>query len=317
MDYEHLFSSITLRDTTLQTRIFMDSMLDHLTGKDLEKQADYYGQKCKEGIGLIIIGRAEVTKKESSDSDFLSITEEKSVEHFKKLTEYVHESGGKIALQLIESGGSLLHPSQSAGQYQIMPEKDIYKMIEAFAAGAKKTKQAGFDAVEIVGSDGYLINQFLSSLSNTRKDKWGKTFENRMHFPLAVARHVREYVGEHFPIIYRIPGFTLSHDSTTEEDIIHFAKQLKYSGADLLNIGIGWNEKHSEQPIEVPEHKFLHLAEQIKSYVSIPVGITKQMTMKSAEEAAAKGITDTICLPESFTNQQKSNVSERKSNKNS
>ncbi|SDI59634.1 hypothetical protein [Alteribacillus bidgolensis] len=313
MNYEHLFSPITLRDTTFETRIFMDSMLDHPTEKDLEKYTDHYVQKCIEGIGLIIIGRAAVTMEESSGSNFMSIAEEKNVENFKKLIESVHESGGKIALQLFQPG-----PSQSIGQYQIMPEKDIYQMIEAFAEGARRTKEAGFDAVEIAGSDGYLINQFLSSLSNKRKDKWGRTFENRMHFPLAVARHVRSYVGEHFPVIYRIPGFTLSNDSTTEKDILHLAKQLKYSGTDLLNIGIGWNEKNLEKSIEVPERKFLHLAEQIKSYVSISIGITKQMTsMKSAEEAAAKGITDMTYLPKSFTNQQKSNVGERKSNKNS
>ncbi|MFB4163590.1 hypothetical protein ACE1TI_07020 [Alteribacillus sp. JSM 102045] len=301
MEPTHIFSPITLRDTEFKSRLFVDSIHEEVTGKEIKEQIVFDLKKAKNHVGLIISGRALVISNEKYGKGFLSVAADEDIDDLKHLTEAVHEEGGKIALQLFDIGETLVHPSVHTKTPKRMPEKEIYLMIEAFAKGANRAKQAGCDAVEILGSNGYLINQFLSPLTNKRKDKWGRTFENRMHFSLGVARHVREYVGEHFPVLYRIPALFLEEDSTTEEQILHLAKQLDFSGIDLLNIGVGWYETMSDSnSLKASEDAFLSAAERIKKHVSIPIGITKPLNnFDRADQLVKNETADMIAvLPE-------------------
>ncbi|SDH89724.1 2,4-dienoyl-CoA reductase (NADPH2) [Alteribacillus persepolensis] len=299
-DYS-LLEPITIRDTNIPTRVFLDAPHADQLDNTSDKLVDQYIHAHKRGIGLTIFGRALVSADDNEETGFPVITDEKYADRFKHIAEAVHENNGKIALQLFQAGRSLLSPSNQPDSYKVMPEQDIYQLIEAFAHGAKRAKEAGFDAIEIVGSNGYLINQFLSSLSNKRQDKWGRTYENRMHFPLAIARHIREYIGEDMPVFFRLPGITLKTDDTTAEDIVHLAKQLKFSGIDLLNIDIGWHRENQQE--DTPDvQQYVELAKQIKSYVSIYVGITKKLAdLQKAEKLVDQGVVDMVCAEDSLT----------------
>ncbi|WP_078556218.1 FAD-dependent oxidoreductase [Bacillus alkalicellulosilyticus] len=288
MKYPHLFSPVSINTLQLKNRVMMGSMHIGLEGEEngLAKLIAFYERRAIGDVGLIVTGGAAVCPEGSGGRDFMSIYKDEDVSYWKPLTEAIHKQNGKIALQLFHAGRYAYKAmtgfdpvAPSAIKSPINPdtpvaltEKEIKRTIDAFAQGAIRAKKAGFDAVEIMGSEGYLVNQFISPVTNQRTDLWGGSFTKRIRFPLAIVHAIRASVGPDYPVIFRMSGLDLIDDSTTIEETVTLAEQLEKAGVDALNIGIGWHEsKVPTISMKVPRMKFVPIAGKIKAAVSIPV----------------------------------------------
>lgn len=252
----------------------------------IERMVTFYQRRAKEHVGLIVTGGVAISPEGSGGHHFLAIYEEKHIDDLKKIADGVHEVGGRIALQLLHAGRyaekaitgldpvapSAIKSPINRDVPKALSDEEITKIIQAYAEGARRAKEAGFDAIEIMGSEGYLINQFISPVTNQRTDEWGGNFRNRIRFPLEVVKAVRKAVGDDYPIIFRMSGLDLIDHSTTESETLELAKQLQQASVNALNIGIGWHE--SQVPtisMKVPRVNFVPIATKIKQSVSIPV----------------------------------------------
>ncbi|MFZ4454073.1 oxidoreductase [Salibacterium aidingense] len=300
MKKSHLFSPFHLSNLTLQSRIILE-----YAENTLDKKTAYYVQCAKDQIGLIITNGAADTPAGSNREEAMNTAE---LDEWRPVIHRVHEAGGAIALQLFHTGRyaykgekSSDPAASSARLYPDKPEKmelhDIYQSIQAFADGALKAREAGFDAVEIGAAEGYLIHQFLSPYTNKRTDQWGGTFEKRLHFPLAVARHVREYTDAEFPIIFHLSGRDLSNHRDIEDETITLAEQLEASGIDMLHIGTGLNETR-RSPLSSEDYAcFIKAASAIKNHVSIPVAASYQRNrMEEADKILSDADVDLISI---------------------
>ncbi|RKD68141.1 2,4-dienoyl-CoA reductase [Sinobaca qinghaiensis] len=302
MSYPALLSPISINQLVLPTKVMMGSMHVGLEGEEngLEKMKAFYVRRAREHVGLIVTGGAAVTPEGSGGANFMSLYQDKDIEQWTELTEAVHEAGGRIAVQLFHAGRYAykaltgLDPvSASALQSSINPdvpvelsEENIQRTIQAFSDAAVRAKKSGFDAVEIMGSEGYLLNQFMSPLTNHRTDQWGGSFENRLRFPLTVAEAVRRAVGPDYPVIFRMSGLDLMEGSTTEEETIIWAGKLEEAGMDALNIGIGWHESRTPTiTMKVPRNYFTPVAASIKKRVTIPVITSNRINNPEDAEA--------------------------------
>ncbi|WP_283153186.1 FAD-dependent oxidoreductase [Guptibacillus hwajinpoensis] len=289
MKWEKLFKPIQLRRLTLPNRVMMGSMHLGMEGNKDQEDAliSFYTERSGEnGPGLIVTGGISVSPEGDGGHHFLGFYRDDDLRVMKRLTSSVHTANGRIAAQLFHAGryaysemngipsvapSSIKSPIHRETP-QELNELDILNLLESYAEAARKAKEVGFDAVEIMGSEGYLINQFLSPRTNERADKWGGNFENRTRFAIEVLKAVRKAVGEDYPVIFRMSGLDLVPDSSTPEETVQLATKLEDHGADILNIGIGWHE--STVPtisMMVPRAGFIEPALQIKEAVTIPV----------------------------------------------
>lgn len=282
----------------------------------IEKLTEFYKLRAKHDVGLIVTGGAAVNPEGSGGLDFMTIYEEEDVQRWKPLTQGVHDEGGAIALQLFHAGRyaykamtqldpvapSPLQSPINPDQPRELTEEDIERTIEDFAQGARRAKEAGFDAVEIMGSEGYLINQFLSPVTNRRTDNWGGSFEKRLQFALKITESVRKAVGPHYPVLFRMSGLDLIEGSTTEMETLQLAKRVEKAGADLLNIGIGWHEsKVPTISMKVPRMKFVPVAEQIAQEVEIPVVASNRINdPQDANDILEKGTVQLVSMARPF-----------------
>lgn len=318
MSDQLLFQPIKINSLTLQSRVIMGSMHVGLEGEEngLEKLIAFYKERAKNRVGLIVTGGAAVTPEGSGGIHFMSIYKDEDVEYWKPLTKAVHEVGGKIALQLFHAGRYAYKAltgynvvAPSAIQSPINPDlpvaltnEQVHATISAFGSAARRAKEAGFDAVEIMGSEGYLINQFTSPVTNQRDDEWGGSFEKRIRFSLEIVKAVRENVGPSYPIVFRMSGLDLIENSTTEEETKIWAKELEKASVDLLNIGIGWHEsKVPTISMKVPRNRFVPVATAIKNAVSIPVIASNRINSSDdAEQILKSGGADIISMARPF-----------------
>ncbi|HHY21473.1 MAG TPA: FAD-dependent oxidoreductase [Bacilli bacterium] len=318
MSYPAIFSKKKINTMTLQSRVLMGSMHLGLEGVEggTDKLIAFYSRRASEHIGLIVTGGVAVNAEGAGGSSFMKIYRDEDVEDLKRLTAAVHEKGGKIALQLFHAGRyaykaetGIQPVAPSAIRSPINPDTpralssdEVLETIKAFGEGAKRAKEAGFDAVEIMGSEGYLINQFISPVTNQRDDDWGGSFEKRIRFPLAVVNSVREAVGSDYPVIFRISGLDLIDNSTTEEETLILAKELETAGVDALNVGIGWHE--SQVPtisMKVPRGYFVPVATKMKEVVSIPVIASNRINNPNdAEDILREGKADFVSMARPF-----------------
>ncbi|WP_096185928.1 oxidoreductase [Evansella halocellulosilytica] len=323
MGCEAIFQQATVKSLTMKSRIIMGSMHVGLEGLEngVEKLTEFYKARARHHVGLIVTGGAAVNPEGSGGTDFMTIYEEEDIERWKPLTSGVHDEGGAIALQLFHAGRyaykaltgydpvapspiqSPINPDQPIE----MTEEDIQRTIQDFAEGARRAKEAGFDAVEIMGSEGYLINEFTSPVTNKRTDQWGGSFERRISFSLLITEAVRKAVGENFPILFRMSGLDLIENSTTEEETIQWAQALEKAGADVLNVGIGWHESRVPTiSMKVPRLKFVPVAENIRRNVSIPVIASNRINdPKDAEAVLQKGTVDFVSMARPFLADEK------------
>ncbi len=270
-------------------RVMMGAMHLGLEGRQNAEEdlIRFYTERLKYvGPGLIVTGGVSVSPEGEGGAHFLGFYREEDRSRLKRLTERIHESGGQVAAQLFHAG-RYAYPDLS-GEEAVAPSairspihqhtpraltaEDIRHLIHCFADSAKQAQNLGFDAVEIMGSEGYLINQFLSPVTNKRDDEWGGDFDRRMHFAIEIVRHIRKRVGLNYPVIFRLSGADLVDNSTSEEETVQFAKRLEANGVDAVNIGIGWHEsKVPTISMMVPRGGFIEVARKIKNNVSIPV----------------------------------------------
>jgi len=285
---EKLLEPITVKSVTLRNRVVMPAM--HLgyceNGHVTRRLIDFYVERAKNQVGLIIVGGCYINKFAMGAPSMIGISDDKFIPGLKALTMEVKSHGAKIAAQLYHSGryafsmliGDKAHaPSSIASKLtreipKRMTLEDIEQTIEDYGEAARRAKEAGFDAVEILSSAGYLIGQFLSPLTNRRIDKYGGNLRQRMTFALEVVEHVREKVGVNFPVIFRVSGDDFMEGGNDFHEIKVFAAKLEDAGVDVINVTGGWHETTIPQlTMNVPRGAYVYLAENIKDAVEIPV----------------------------------------------
>ncbi|HEX2894372.1 MAG TPA: NADPH-dependent 2,4-dienoyl-CoA reductase [Marmoricola sp.] len=308
--YGHLLAPITIGDLTLRNRAVMGSMHTGLEDFfwDVPKLAAYFAARARGGVGLIITGGYAPNKRGWLKPFASEMTTRLQAERHKQVTDAVHEEGGAIALQVLHAGRYAYHPfsvSASATKAPINPfrasalsTRAVDRTASDFARAAGLARRAGYDAVEVMGSEGYLINQFLAERTNQRSDAWGGTAEKRMRFPVEVVRRTRETVGDGFPIIYRISLLDLVEGGQTWDEVVTLAHRLEEAGATVLNTGIGWHEARVPTIItQVPRGAWTWATARLKQEVGIPVCASNRInTPELADRLVADGTADLVSM---------------------
>ncbi|MCL5042914.1 MAG: NADPH-dependent 2,4-dienoyl-CoA reductase [Gammaproteobacteria bacterium] len=312
--YPHLLAPLDLGFTTLRNRSLMGSMHTGLEERPngFERMAAYFAERAKGGVGLIVTGGIGPNEEGSVGKGAAKLTTPEEAEHHSVVTKAVHEAGGKICMQILHAGRYAYTPdlvSASAVRAPINPftpkeldEAGIEKQINDFVNCAKLAQQAGYDGVEIMGSEGYFINQFLVSHVNKRTDRWGGSYENRMRLPVEIVRRVREGVGANFIIIYRLSMLDLIEDGSTWDEVVMLAKAIEQAGATIINTGIGWHEARIPTiATKVPRGAFTKVTAKLKGEVSIPLVTTNRInTPEVADQVLADGDADMISMARPF-----------------
>ena len=309
-NYPHLLAPLDLGFTTLKNRVLMGSMhvgLEEVEG-GYDRMAAFYAERAAGGVGLIVTGGISpndhgVTFHGGSKLDTLE-----EAEKHKVITQAVHNAGGKIALQILHTGRysyQAENVAPSAIQAPINPVKphaltsaEVNQTIADFANCAKLSQIAGYDGVEIMGSEGYLINEFIAARTNHRDDEWGGSYENRIRFPIEIVKRTRAEVGENFIIIYRLSMLDLVEGGSTLEEVIQLAKEIEKAGATIINTGIGWHEARIPTiATKVPRAAFTWVTKKLKGSVQIPLVTSNRInTPEMAEHVLAQGDADMVSM---------------------
>ncbi|MEZ8881035.1 NADPH-dependent 2,4-dienoyl-CoA reductase [Vibrio lentus] len=312
--YPHLLEPLDLGFTQLRNRVLMGSMHTGLeeNKEGLHKLAAFYEERARGGVGLIVTGGFSPNLRGRLTPFSAEFSKVKHAKAHQVVTEAVHKHGGKIALQLLHAGRYAMHPfAQSASGIKApiakfapseMSPRQIKKTIDAFANSAELAQVAGYDGVEIMGSEGYLINQFICKRTNMRYDEWGGSYEKRMRFPLEIVKSIREAVGDDFIIIFRLSMLDLVEQGSTFEDVVLLAQKLEEAGVTIINTGIGWHEARVPTiATQVPRGAFSWVTEKVKPYVSIPVVTCNRInTPEEAERILSSGQADMVSMARPF-----------------
>jgi len=310
MPYHALLSPLTIGDLTLRNRVVMGSMHTGLEdrARDLPKLAAYFAERARGGVGLIVTGGYSPNKRGWLKPFASQLSSRPQAMRHRALTGAVHDEGGAIALQVLHAGRYGYTPfsvSASAIKAPINPftphamsSRQVDQTVSDFARAVGLAKEAGYDAVEIMGSEGYLINQFLAERTNQRTDAWGGTAVNRMRFPVEVVRRARESVGAGFPIIFRLSLIDLVDGGQTWEETVELALALEEAGVSVLNTGIGWHEARVPTIITpVPAGAWVPYTARLKESVSVPVCASNRInTPDLAESILANGQADLVSM---------------------
>ena len=312
--YPHLLAPLDLGFTTLPNRVLMGSM--HVGLEEVKdgfaRMAAFYAERAAGGVGLIVTGGIAPNDRGRPMPGGARLTNEAEAEKHKPVTEAVHKAGGKIALQILHFGryayhGDLVAPS--ALQAPINPMKpqalsteEVEQTIEDFVRCAALAQSAGYDGVEIMGSEGYLINEFIAARTNQRDDAWGGAYENRIRFPVEIVRRTRERVGRNFIIIYRLSMLDLVEGGSTLDEVVQLAQAVEAAGATIINTGIGWHEARIPTiATKVPRAAFGWVTRQLMGKVGIPLVATNRInTPEVAEQLLADGYCDMVSMARPF-----------------
>jgi len=308
--YPHLLEPLDLGFTTLRNRVLMGSMHTNLEeAKDgFAKLAAFYAERARGGVGLIVTGGIAPNLRGRLTPFGAQLSWPWQVRKHRVVTEAVHHAGGKIALQILHGGRYSYHPlsvAPTALKSPITPfkpsalsERGIRKTIRDYADCARLAQRAGYDGVEIMGSEGYLINQFIAARTNRRTDAWGGEYANRMRFPLEVVKAVRAAVGPEFIVIFRLSMLDLVPDGSSWEEVVQLAKAIETAGATILNTGIGWHEARVPTiAAMVPRGAYAWVTKKLKGEVGIPLITTNRInTPEVAEEILAAGSADMVSM---------------------
>jgi len=308
--YPNLLKPLDLGFTTLKNRVLMGSM--H-TGLEEEKNgfsklASFYEERAKGGVGLIVTGGISPNFRGRLAPFGSEMSKPWHVGKHRQVTDAVHKYGSKICLQLLHAGRYSYHPfslAPSAIKAPINPfkpkamsEHQIKNTIKHYARGAKLAQKAGYDGVEIMGSEGYLINQFLCPRTNKRDDNWGGSFENRMRFPLEIVKAVRAAVGEKSIIIFRLSMLDLVEDGHQLDEVLQLGKLLEQAGVTIINTGIGWHEARVPTIVtSVPRGAFSWITERVRRELSVPVvAVNRINTPEIAEHILESNQADMVSM---------------------
>ncbi|ABM19155.1 MULTISPECIES: NADPH-dependent 2,4-dienoyl-CoA reductase [Marinobacter] len=312
--YPNLLKPLDLGFTTLRNRTLMGSMHTGLeeVKNGFERLAAFYAERARGGVGLIVTGGIGPNTEGAVFQHAAKMNTEEESDKHKVITKAVHDEGGKICMQILHAGRYAYSPelvAPSAIQAPINPfkpreldEAGIQKQIDDYVNCAALAQRAGYDGVEIMGSEGYFINQFIVAHTNHRTDQWGGSYENRIRLPLEIVRRVRERVGENFIIVYRLSMLDLIEDGSTWEEVVHLAKEIEKAGATIINTGIGWHEARVPTiATSVPRAAFTKVTARLKGEVSIPLVTTNRINMPDvAEKVLADGDADMVSMARPF-----------------
>ena len=312
--YEKLLSPLDLGFTTLKNRVLMGSMHTMLeeAKNGFERAAVYYAERARGQVGLIVTGGISPNEEGRVAPHSAMLTNAEEVAQHTLITEAVHKEGGKICMQILHSGRYAYHHqavAPSAIRAPINPlvpkemtEEDILRTIADYASCAKLAQEAGYDGVEVMGSEGYLINEFIAKRTNHREDDWGGSYENRMKFPIEIVKSVRAAVGSHFIIIYRLSMLDLVEGGSTWEEVVELAKAIEQAGATIINTGIGWHEARIPTiGTVVPRGGFAWVTKRMMGEVNVPLIATNRINMPDvAEEILQDGCADMVSMARPF-----------------
>ncbi|TLP55067.1 MULTISPECIES: NADPH-dependent 2,4-dienoyl-CoA reductase [Pseudomonas] len=312
--YPNLLAPLDLGFTTLRNRTLMGSMHTGLEERPggFERMAAYFAERARGGVGLMVTGGIAPNEEGGVYAGAAKLSTEQEAEKHRIVTEAVHAAGGKICLQILHAGRYAYSPKQvapSAIQAPINPfkpreldEEGIEKQIADFVTCASLAQRAGYDGVEIMGSEGYFINQFLAAHTNQRTDRWGGSYANRMRLAVEIVRRVREAVGAQFIIIFRLSMLDLVEGGSNWEEIVQLAKAIEQAGATLINTGIGWHEARIPTiATKVPRAAFSKVTAKLRGAVSIPLITTNRInTPEVAEAVLAEGDADMVSMARPF-----------------
>ncbi|MFD6877624.1 MULTISPECIES: FAD-dependent oxidoreductase [unclassified Streptomyces] len=312
--YPHLMSPLDLGFTTLPNRVIMGSMHTGLEEHEggFERLAAFYAERARGGVGLIVTGGiAPNDAGRPFEGGSRLTTEEEAAEH-RVITDAVHAEGGRIAMQILHFGRYAYHEdlvAPSALQAPISPfvpnelsDIEVERTVEDFVRAARLAKLAGYDGVEIMGSEGYLINEFIAAATNRRTDRWGGAYENRVRFPLEIVRRTRQAVGEDFILVYRLSMLDLIPGGSTLDEVVRLAKEVEAAGATIINTGIGWHEARIPTiATSVPRGAYTWVTKRLMGAVSVPLVTSNRInTPEIAEELLADGRADLVSLARPF-----------------
>lgn len=312
--YPHLLAPLDLGFTTLKNRVLMGSMhtgLEEATNGH-ERMAAYFAERARGGVGLIITGGIGPNTEGGTHPNTKMLVTEEDLAGHRQITDAVHAYDGKICMQILHTGRYAYSPDSvapSAIKSAINPftpralsNEEIYKQIDDFVFTSIQAQKAGYDGVEIMGSEGYFLNQFIAARTNQRDDDWGGSYENRIRLPIEVVRKVREAVGEHFIIIFRLSMLDLVDGGSTAEEVIQLGKAVEKAGATIINTGIGWHEAQIPTiATKVPRAAFTWVTARFRKELSVPVITSNRInTPEVAEEVLARGDADMVSMARPF-----------------
>ncbi|KWS87607.1 MULTISPECIES: NADPH-dependent 2,4-dienoyl-CoA reductase [Pseudomonas syringae group] len=312
--YPHLLAPLDLGFTTLRNRTLMGSMHTGLEERPggFERMAAYFAERARGGVGLMVTGGIAPNEEGGVYDGAAKLTNAEEAEQHRIVTRTVHEAGGKICLQILHAGRYAYSRKQvapSAIQAPINPftpreldEEGIEKQIADFVTCSTLARSAGYDGVEIMGSEGYFINQFLAAHTNHRTDRWGGSYENRMRLAVEIVTRVREAVGADFIIIFRLSMLDLVEGGSTWEEIVQLAKAVEQAGATLINTGIGWHEARIPTiATKVPRAAFSKVTAKLRGSVKVPLITTNRInTPEVAERILSEGDADMVSMARPF-----------------
>ncbi|WP_269154565.1 NADPH-dependent 2,4-dienoyl-CoA reductase [Rahnella perminowiae] len=312
--YPHLLAPLDLGFTQLKNRVLMGSM--HTGLEELEdgpeRLAAFYAERAAAGVGLIVTGGISPNAEGVVYQGGSVLAEQEHITHHRIVTDAVHAAGGKIALQILHAGRYSYQPhpvAPSALQAPInrftphaLSEEEIESTLADFARCARLAKESGYDGVEIMGSEGYLINQFLAARTNQRTDRWGGSADNRMRFATEAVRRVRETCGREFIIIYRLSMLDLVEEGSDWQEVETLAQRIEQAGASMINTGIGWHEARIPTiATMVPRAAFSWVTQKLMGKVGIPLITTNRINdPEVAEKILAEGCADMVSMARPF-----------------
>lgn len=312
--YPHLLEPLELGFTQLKNRVLMGSMHTGLeeAPDGFERMAAYFAERARGGVGLMVTGGFAPNREGATADHAGSLETSEDVAKHKIITDAVHQADGKICLQILHTGRyafseKLIAPSAIQAPINFftpreVTEEDIHKQIDDFARCAKLAQEAGYDGVEVMGSEGYFINQFIVTHTNKRGDQWGGAYENRMRFAVEVVKAVRERVGPEFIIIYRLSMLDLVEQGSSYDEVVALGKAIEQAGATIINTGIGWHEARIPTiATKVPRAAFTWVTAKVRKALSVPVITSNRInTPEVAEAVLARGDADMISMARPF-----------------
>jgi 2,4-dienoyl-CoA reductase (NADPH2) len=311
--YPRIFTPLDLGHVVLPNRIMMGSMHTNLEEtEDWGRVAEFYAERAQGGVALIVTGGMAPNSEGGVTPTAAGLFTSDDIAHHRTVTDRVHDAGGRIVMQILHAGRYAYGPhcvAPSAIKSPISPfrpieldEVGIEKQISDMVTAARRARDAGYDGVEIMGSEGYFLNQFLVTHTNKRTDRWGGSYENRMRLPIEVVRRTRAAVGKDFILIYRLSVIDLIPDGSTWQEVVMLAKAIEAAGASLINSGIGWHEARIPSiATSVPRRAFAWVTKKLMGEVGIPVIASNRInTPEVAEGILAEGCADMVSMARPF-----------------